>query len=72
MSIVTCIAICQITVLNFVKHIATCHCGSVVVNDILLNVTSVIKLYADDILLYHTINSEADCILIQKDINNFI
>ena len=42
------------------------------VNDIPLNVTSKIKLYADDILLYRTINLEADCTLLQKDINNLI
>ena len=42
------------------------------VNDIPLNVTSKIKLYADDILLYHTISSVDDCTLLQKDIDSLI
>ena len=43
------------------------------VNDIPLNVTSKIKLYdADDILLYRTISSQADCTLLQKDIDSLI
>ena len=42
------------------------------VNDILLNVTSNIKLYADDILLYHMISSVDDCTLLQKDIDSLI
>ena len=41
-------------------------------NDIPLNVSTKIKLYADDILLYCTINSKADWSLLQKDINNLI
>ena len=36
------------------------------VNDIPLNVISKIKLYADDILLYHTISSVADYTLLKK------
>lgn len=40
------------------------------VNDIPLNVKSKIKLYADDILLYRTINSVADCTLLQNDIDS--
>ena len=35
-----------------------------------LNVTSKIKLYADDILLYHTISSVTDFTLLQKDIDS--
>ena len=42
------------------------------VNDIPSNVSSKIKLYADDILLYHTISSETDCTLLQNDINSLI
>ena len=42
------------------------------VNDIPLNVTSKIKLYADDILLYRTISSQADCTLLQKDIDSLV
>ena len=43
------------------------------VNDIhTLNATSKIKSYADDIILYRTINSKADCTLIQKDSNSLI
>ena len=34
--------------------------------------TSKIKLYADDILLYHTISSVDDCTLLQKDIDSLI
>ena len=42
------------------------------VNDIPLNVTSKIRLYADDILLYRRIISHEDCTLLQNDINNLI
>ena len=42
------------------------------VNDIPLNVTSKIRLYADDILLYRRITSHEDCTLLQNDINNLI
>ena len=34
--------------------------------------TSKIKLYADDILLYHTISSVDGCTLLQKDIDSLI
>ena len=39
------------------------------VNDIPQLVTSKIRLYADDILLYNTIKSKEDCIPLQNDIN---
>ena len=42
------------------------------VNDITLNVTSKIRLYADGILLYRRIISHEDCTLLQNDINNLI
>jgi len=42
------------------------------VNDIPLNVTSMIRLYADDILLYHRITSHEECTLLQNDIDNVI
>ena len=42
------------------------------VNDIPLNVTFKIKLYADDILLYRTISSIDDCTQLQRDIDSLI
>ena len=42
------------------------------VNDIPLNVTSKIKLYADDILLYRTISSIDHCTQLQRDIDSLI
>ena len=44
----------------------------VFVNDIPQVVTSKIKLYADDILLYRTISSESDCSILQGDIDNLL
>ena len=42
------------------------------INDIPLNVTSKIRLYADDILLYRRIISHEDCTLLQNDIDNLM
>ena len=42
------------------------------VNDIPLNVISKIKLYADDIRLYRTISSVADCTLLKEHIYSLI
>jgi len=42
------------------------------VNDIPLNVTSTIILYADDVLLYRKINTIDNCIALQNDINKLI
>ena len=40
------------------------------VNDITINIFSkIIKLYADDVLIYRTINSEVDCRNLQNDLN---
>ena len=38
------------------------------INDITKNINSIIKLYADDILIYTIINSESDCKNLQKDL----
>ena len=39
------------------------------INDITKDISSKIKLYADDVLIYNIINSEADCIKLQNDLN---
>lgn len=39
------------------------------INDITINISSKIKLYADDVLIYNTINSKADCRNLQNDLN---
>ena len=39
------------------------------INDITKNINSTIKLYADDVLIYTTINSESDCKNLQKDLD---
>ena len=39
------------------------------INDITTNIYSKIKLYADDVLIYRTINSVADCRNLQDDLN---
>ena len=39
------------------------------INDITLDLTSQMKLFADDALLFHPIKSETDCKSLQKDLN---
>ena len=39
------------------------------INNLLDQVKSKVRLYADDILLYTTINSHADCIILQQDLD---
>ena len=39
------------------------------INDITCGVSSSIKLYADDILIYRIINTEDDCKMLQRDLN---
>ena len=39
------------------------------INDITKDISSKIKLYADDVLIYNIINSEEDCIKLQNDLN---
>ena len=39
------------------------------INDITTNISSKLKLYADDVLIYNTINSEADCTNLQSGLN---
>ena len=39
------------------------------INDITTNISSKLKLYTDDVLIYSTINSEADCRNLQNDLN---
>ena len=43
---------------------------SVHINDIIQDITSEIRLFADDCVCYRTINSEEDCLDLQKDIDN--
>jgi len=38
------------------------------INDITKNISSSIKLYADDVLIYRSIDTKADCLLLQKDL----
>ena len=38
------------------------------INDITKDISSNIKLYADDVLIYNIINSEEDCVKLQKDL----
>jgi len=38
------------------------------INDIVKNISSSIKLYADDVLIYRRINSDEDCKLLQRDL----
>ena len=37
------------------------------INDLPDQVKSKVRLYADDVLLYTTINSHADCVILQQD-----
>ena len=39
------------------------------INDLPENIASSIKLYADDVLIYRTIESEHDHIILQQDLN---
>ena len=39
------------------------------INDITSSVTSSIKLYADDILIYRVVNTEDDCKMLQRDLD---
>ena len=39
------------------------------INDLPQNVISGVKLYADDVLLYTTIHSKGDCLVLQEDLN---
>ena len=39
------------------------------INDLPNNISSKIKLYADDVLLYATIRTEQDCNQLQKDLD---
>ena len=38
------------------------------INDVTKDISSNIKLYADDVLIYNIINSEEDCVKLQKDL----
>jgi len=40
------------------------------INDLPNNISSKIKLYADDVLLYATIHTEQDCYQLQKDLDS--
>ena len=39
------------------------------INDITKDISSNIKLYADDVLIYNIINSKEDCVKLQKDLD---
>ena len=39
------------------------------INDLLCYVTSRVRLFADDSVIYHTINSESDCRQLQDDLH---
>ena len=39
------------------------------INDLPDQVKSKVRLYVDDVLLYTTINSHADCVILQQDLN---
>ena len=41
------------------------------INDLPNNISSKIKLYADDVLLYATIRTEQDCNQLQKDLGKW-
>ena len=41
----------------------------VYINDLPKNIVSSVKLYADDVLIYRTINSEQDHMILQQDLN---
>ena len=41
----------------------------VYINDLHKNIVSSVKLYADDVLIYRTINSEQDHMILQRDLN---
>ena len=41
----------------------------VYINDLPKNIVSSVKLYADDVLIYRTINSEQDHMILQEDLN---
>ena len=42
------------------------------INDITENVSSPIRLFADDCLIYHEIRSPSDCSLLQKDLDTLV
>ena len=42
------------------------------INDITENITSELRLFADDCLLYHTIKSLQDCELLQQDLDRLV
>ena len=39
------------------------------INDLPENVSSKVKLYADDVLFYDTVHSKEDCLILQEDLN---
>ena len=39
------------------------------INHLLQNVSSKVRLYADDVLLYNTVHTKEDCLTFQKDLN---
>ena len=41
------------------------------INDLPENISSKDRLYADNVLLYNTIHSKEDCVLLQEDLNAF-
>ena len=41
------------------------------INDLPENISSKVRLYADDVLLYSTINTKEDCLTLQEDLNTF-
>ena len=40
------------------------------INDLPENVSSKVRLYADDVLIYNTIHSKEDCLMLQEDLNS--
>ena len=40
------------------------------INDLPENVSSKVRLYADDVLIHNTIHSKEDCLMLQEDINS--
>ena len=42
------------------------------INDIASNIQSEIRVFADDCILYRTINKSADCLILQDDINQLL
>ena len=40
------------------------------INDLPENVSSTVRLYADDVMIYNTIHSKEDCLMLQEDLNS--